>query len=363
MDLPNPVHGMSNVNLAVLKGTTKLNLKPNVINTAPSYASKYYNTALWGPFKFLHTCYCYMQLCFSSLFNIGGVIYRPINGGNGQAYDLIYILLCKVFNNKIYIHHHSFNYLNSRSYLFAALNYLIGKNATHIVLGNTMGKLLTDLYGINADNIKIVSNLAFFEAQPSNGPGTNSEQIKIGHLANLCVEKGVDSFIDICRSLLSQKINFNAVIAGPFADAATKELVLGAVEELSQLQYVGPLYGKDKELFYETLDCFIFPSKYKNEAEPLVLYEAALNGTYLVGSRRGCMQNVIESLAGFSVADTSDAVEKVTEAIKLEKEKHGFCFEGKAKRLAYFQQEQVKAKKSLLLLIKEMRYYDISETR
>jgi glycosyltransferase involved in cell wall biosynthesis len=363
MDLPNPVHGMSNVNLSVLNWATKLSLKPKVINTVPSYASKYFNTKLWGGGKVLHTCFCYIQLFFALLLNIGGVIYRPINGGNGQVYDLIYILLCRLFNNKIYIHHHSFNYLNSKSYLFTVLNKFAGTTATHIVLGARMGALLTDLYGINENKVQVVSNLAFFEVQPSDNTASNAEQIKIGHLANLCVEKGVDLFIDICRSLHSQKINFSAVIAGPCVDETTKELVLDAVKELPQLKYVGPLYAKDKELFYQSLDCFIFPSKYKNEAEPLVLYEAALNGTYLVGSRQGCMKDVIESLAGFSVADGAEVVEKITEAILLEKERNGFSIEGKVKRLAYFQREQIKGKESLLSFINEMGRYELSETR
>jgi glycosyltransferase involved in cell wall biosynthesis len=363
MDLPNPVHGMSNVNLAVLNYAKKLNLNTKIINTVPSYLSKHFNTSLWGPFKILHTFCCYIKLFFALTSNIGGVIYRPINGGSGQIYDLVYILLCRLFNNKIYIHHHSFNYLNSRSSLFGLLNKFAGKFSTHIVLGKKMGTLLTELYGIKEDNIKIVSNLAFFEVQTPVESVNNEEQIKIGHLANLCVEKGVDIFIDICRSLHNKKINFTAELAGPCVDDTTKKLVLDAIKELPQLRYVGPLYAENKDLFYQNLDCFIFPSKYKNEAEPLVLYEAALNGAYLVGSRRGCMEDVIESLIGFSVADSSDIVGKMTEAILLEKDEKGFSFEGRAKRLACFQQEQIKAKESLILLIKEMGRYELSTTR
>jgi glycosyltransferase involved in cell wall biosynthesis len=253
--------------------------------------------------------------------------------------------------------------LNSKSSRFDVLTTLAGVTTTHIVLGAKMGALLTELYGINKNNAKVVSNLAFYEIQPTDKNVNNDAQIKIGHLANLCVKKGVDIFIDVCGSLHSQKINFTAELAGPCVDDTTKKLVLDAIKELPQLRYVGPLYAENKDLFYQNLDCFIFPSKYKNEAEPLVLYEAALNGAYLVGSRRGCMEDVIESLIGFSVADSSDIVGKMTEAILLEKDEKGFSFEGRAKRLACFQQEQIKAKESLILLIKEMGRYELSTTR
>jgi glycosyltransferase involved in cell wall biosynthesis len=164
-------------------------------------------------------------------------------------------------------------------------------------------------------------------------------------------------------NLPSNKINFTAEIVGPCVDETTKKSVLDAVKELPQLRYVGLLYEKDKDLFYQNLDCFTYSFKYKNEAEHLVLYEPASNGVYLVGSRLGCMEDMIESLIGFSVADSSDIVGKMTGAILLEKDKKGFSFEGRAKRLACFQQEQIKAKKILISLTKEMGRYELLTTR
>ncbi|MFT6835231.1 MAG: glycosyltransferase involved in cell wall biosynthesis, partial [Francisellaceae bacterium] len=244
IDLPNPTHGMSNVNLAILTEFSKSNQKVKTINTVPSYAANFFTSRFWGVFKICHTLFCFLHFFVSSTFNLGGVVYRPINGGYGQLYDLIYILMCRLFKNKIYIHHHSFDYLNSRSPLFEILNKLAGKCSTHIVLGKKMGTLLTELYGVKEENIKIVSNLAFFEVQPPDKSVKNDTKIKVGHLANLCIEKGVDIFINICRSLHSNKINFSAVIAGPCVDDTTKKLVLDAVKELPQLRYVGPLYAE-----------------------------------------------------------------------------------------------------------------------
>jgi hypothetical protein len=73
------------------------------------------------------------------------------------------------------------------------------------ILGRYVG--LLSAYCIKEDNIKILSNLAFFEVQPPDKSVKNGTKIKVGHLASLCSEKGVDIFINICRSLHSLDSN------------------------------------------------------------------------------------------------------------------------------------------------------------
>ncbi len=363
MDLPKPVHGMSNVNLAVLNKANKLGLKPRVINTVPSYAARLFNTRLWSLFKIVHTLYCYAHLLLLSFFNIKGVVYRPINGGTGQVYDLLYILLCRLFLNKIYIHHHSFNYLNDKSVLFLVLNKLAGPSAVHVVLGERMGELLTQLYGIEDSNIKVVSNLSLFASKSIVNSNQDSEQVVLGHLANLCIEKGVGVFIDVCRALKVMNVDFKAKVAGPFADEAARNAVLKAAEELPEIEYLGPLYAKQKEAFYESIDCFVFPSMYKNEAEPLVLYEAALSGGYLMGSRRGCMQDVISRLAGSSIEEGSEMVDLITQAIKTKVKNKGFSSQARTERMEGFQGERSTAQEALTGLLAEMERYELSKSK
>jgi Glycosyltransferase len=363
MDLPNPIHGMSNVNLAVLNKANELGLKPRVINTVPSYAARLFNTRLWSLFKIAHTLYCYTHLFLLSFFNIKGVVYRPINGGAGQVYDLLYILLCRLFLNKIYIHHHSFNYLNDKSMLFFALNKAAGPSAVHVVLGERMGELLTKLYGIENKNIKVVSNLSLFGSKSIAGSSQDSEQVVLGHLANLCIEKGVGVFIDVCRALKVMNVDFKAKVAGPFADDTARNTVLMAAEEFPEIEYLGPLYAREKEDFYQSIDCFVFPSMYKNEAEPLVLYEAALTGGYLVGSRRGCMQDVITRLSGSSIDEGSEMVELIVQAIITKVENKGLSSQARSDRVESFQVERNVAQAALTGLLADMEKYELPKSR
>jgi glycosyltransferase involved in cell wall biosynthesis len=360
LDLPSPVHGMSNVNLAISKHAKSSNMKPQIINTVPSYAAKYFGSKYWGIFKVLHTFFCFLCLFCCSIFNINKVVYRPINGGSGQVYDLVYILICRIFLNKIYVHHHSFNYLNQRSGLFSVLNKLMGSKTKHVVLGQKMADDLAKLYGIDQNNIIVLSNLAFFNAS-NEYCVENKGPIKLGHLANLCVDKGVDVFVDVCEKLNELDVDFEAIIAGPFADQQSELLVLEAVKNHKNIQYIGSVYHDQKVEFYKNIDCFIFPSKYKNEAEPLVLFEAAESATLLVGSQRGCMKDVIQSLDGFSFPEDNNLTNNIVQTITDTINNNGFELEAKKLRLAQFKNEHVKATGSLKNLMDDMKQNELSK--
>jgi glycosyltransferase involved in cell wall biosynthesis len=313
VDLPKPVHGMSSVNLSVLRSLIKLNINPRIINTVPSYAAKFFNTKLWIVFKVFHTLLCYVKLFYILIFNIGSAAYRSINGGNGQIYDLIYIILLRLFKCKLFIHHHSFDYINSKTLLFAILNKLAGSGCKHVVLGNKMGMLLHELYNIPKENIIIISNSAFFDEPDTSTilDGKKSSGMVIGHLANLCIEKGLDDFINVCKVLQNAGVDFEAKLAGPIINEKSKDLVMCACKNISNLTYLGPVYGSQKSKFFKSIDVFIFPSKYKNEAEPLVLYEAAQYGVLNIGTEVGCMKDVLFQLGGISFASSKELLESI----------------------------------------------------
>jgi len=350
MDLPKPVHGMSNVNLAVLNTANALNLKHLTLNTVPSYASRLFNTRLWGGAKILHTFFCFFYFSVLSITNIKGVVYRPINGGYGQMYDLVYITLCRLFLNKIYIHHHSFNYLNKKSLLFTLLNKVMGQRSIHVVLGPRMGERLSTIYGVKPEQIELLSNVAFFKKDKIDVVAAHKE-LMIGHLANLCVDKGIDVFAGLCRELKARNVLFRAKIAGPFADVGSENVVKELLLELDEVEYLGSVYGDDKEIFFQLLDVFVFPSKYANEAEPLVLYEAAQYGVLNIGTQRGCMQDVIRQLQGLSFPEDKNLVINLADSICESSDTGALNNIARKDRIDEFKLMQSQAQKSLSNLI------------
>lgn len=305
MDMPPPVHGMSSINLSIYQRAVRKRRDIKLVNTVPSRFSKFFNTPLWGSLKIAHSLKVVFTLLFLFLFCRQRSIYRPINGGSGKVFDLFYLGLARVFGAKITIHHHSFNYINQKSFLFSLVNKLTHGVAQHVVLSQGMGEQLGKIYGIPMSDFIVLSNAAFFESsaetQQYQSAARDVSKLTIGHLANLCEDKGIDVFAELCRELSKRQLDFVARIAGPFVDEKAKSIVTSLCEELDCVEYLGPLYNQHKIDFFKSLDVFVFPSKYKNEAEPLVIYEAAEHGALVIGSTLGCMQEVIESLDGFAI--------------------------------------------------------------
>lgn len=305
MDIPPPVHGMSSINLAIyLRAVGEFN-DIKLVNTVPSGFSRFFSTPLWSGLKIAHSLKVVFVLLFLFLFCGQRSIYRPINGGSGKIFDLFYLGLARIFGAKITIHHHSFNYINQRSFLFNLIRKLTHGVARHVVLSQGMSEQLGKIYGIPMSDFVVLSNAAFFEpsteSQQYQSAARNVRKLTIGHLANLCEDKGIDVFAELCRELSKRQVDFVARIAGPFVDEKAKSIVSSLCEELDCVEYLGPLYNQHKTDFFKSLDVFVFPSKYKNEAEPLVIYEAAEHGALVIGSTLGCMQEVIESLDGFAI--------------------------------------------------------------
>jgi len=362
-DFPKPTHGMSNINNALRGEVISADYLPYTINTAPSYAAKYFGSKIWWIIKVVHTFYCFLKLFLVLVVKPRVVVYRPINGGLGQFYDLVYIALCQLFVQKIFIHHHSFNYINKRSHLFSVLNKLAGKKAVHIVLGVKMGKCLSRMYDIKPEQVEVLSNIAFFK-EDKVAVKVHHKELVIGHLANLCIDKGIDDFASLCRELKIRNVLFKAKIAGPYADVGSVEVVNKLLLELGEVEYLGPVYGADKETFFQSLDVFVFPSKYKNEAEPLVLYEAAKYGVLNVGTQRGCMQDVIGDLHGSSFPEDENLVLNLANSICEAVDTGALNEMGRKGRVDQFNLMQSQAKESLNNLMTKMaeRNRDVSKT-
>src|SRR5580698_797914 len=137
--LPPPVHGFSSI-CAIMLDLLKARMAVAVFNRAPGPRPK--------PIGVLH------QL-------IRAALYLALSGGRGQFIDLLYVLISKLFRRPIYIHHHSYTYINAPSRLNRCFFALVRKES-HIVLSPRMGLLLNREYGVDPAAVRVVSNAAFY---------------------------------------------------------------------------------------------------------------------------------------------------------------------------------------------------------
>ena len=287
--LPPPVNGFSSVCLMMLDRLRK-RMPVAVFNRAPNLRAPAY-----GILQQLANSARFFGLC---LGRREVVLYLALSGGRGQLVDLIYVLISRLFGRQIFVHHHSFVYINSPSWLNRCFFSLV-RNAAHIVLSPNMGESLTRVYGLSAGAVRVVSNAAFFETDDGHARATDDDTapLQLGFLSNITFEKGIVEFFEVLAALKRRGVDYRAHIAGPVSPEAqqTFQQLLGST---AQVNYAGPLYGEEKERFYRQLDLFLFPTRYANEAEPLVIYEALRRGVHVIACDRGAIAEMLREGAG-----------------------------------------------------------------
>jgi glycosyltransferase involved in cell wall biosynthesis len=287
--LPPPLHGFSVACAAMLdvlqkRGTVAVfDRSPRVTGRAPQVLRQ------------LREAIRYVQ----TIRLISGIgLYLGLSGGSGQVVDGFYVLIARVYRRRIVVHHHSFAYIN-KSTLISKLLFSLLRDATHIVLSHGMGNALADRYNIDSRTIKVVSNAAFY-GPPPDFARTQSDlttPIRIGFLANITFAKGFVEFFEVLMELRRLSVAYRAHIAGPISPEArsTFDRLITAAQHV---QYVGPLYDDAKLRFYQQLDILLFPTKYVNEAEPLVIHEALRCGVHVIACARGAIPELLSHGAG-----------------------------------------------------------------
>jgi len=215
-------------------------------------------------------------------------IYLTSAGGFGNLYNFIICILGRIFRYKIIIHHHSFAYLENTRFIVLALVCAAGIQAKHVVLCPRMDKKLRARYrGIR--NTQILSNAALLHPNKTL-PSRAGGWLRLGHLSNLSPEKGINTTIALFRRMRQLGIPARLIIAGPVDSPQTELLLASTRSEFGKdFDYRGAVAGDEKRQFFRDIDVFLFPSTYRNEAQPLVLIEAMGYGVPVIAYGRGCI--------------------------------------------------------------------------
>lgn len=220
----------------------------------------------------------------------GASVYLALSGGVRQAVDLIFLAAGRLGRARIYIHHHSFAYLD-RPMLLTRLCFLAaGRSATHIVLCEVMRNDLKKNYR-NVQNVEVISNACLQSVHSK--PRVRMTVGRIGYLSALTLEKGILEFLRIAEQLSVRHPDLRFSIAGPCNDAAIRDQVQQACDCCAAIEYIGPVYRGEKSAFLESLDVLLFPTSYRHEAEPLVIWEAISSGIPVIARERGCIGEML----------------------------------------------------------------------
>ncbi len=218
----------------------------------------------------------------------GREVYQACSGGLGLAYEALLLAAARALGIHATVHHHSFHYIDRRSFLMAALVRAGGPGMTHIFLCERMREAFEAVYG--PTRARILPNDAFIaptpRPAPTTAPATAHNPLRIGFLSNLTAEKGLPDFLALVRAAEGLAAG---VLAGPAAGADLDGIEAARRDLGPALDYRGPVHGADKARFLADIDVFVFPTGYAHEAQPLVIAEAMAAGLPVLAYDRGCI--------------------------------------------------------------------------
>jgi glycosyltransferase involved in cell wall biosynthesis len=220
-------------------------------------------------------------------------IYISLSGGMGQIYELCIVLCARIAVVPVVFHHHSFAYCVKWSAITKMLTWTAGSSQAHVVLCEKMKEAFIAMYSPHGV-VEVVSNTEYVKFDRVK-PRAAGELRTIGFLSNVSLEKGVDRFFDLLEFLRNEGSGIRGRIAGPSSSPRLEGWIRERAARIGEVEYVGAVYNDSKSEFLESVDLLVFPSRYPNEAEPLVIIEAQLAGAVVVGSNRGCIAGMVHN--------------------------------------------------------------------
>jgi glycosyltransferase involved in cell wall biosynthesis len=290
---PPPRHGVSSVNEAVREMAEAAGLGPVCLNTAPASLARSLRVRL-GRIQRIWDAWRQLRL---HTRRGPSVVYLSLSGGLGLVWEALFSWQARRAGARVVVHHHSFHYLNESYWPMRLLVGSAGRDALHVVLGSVMGQALQARYA-GVGSILVLSNAVFVGAPLVSGKDRFPIPRSVGLLANLSTAKGLDDFLALAELSETRQLPWRFVLAGPFENEADGITAKRRIQTLKNIDYRGPLYGEAKSAFLAEIDVFIFPTRYRHEAEPLVVLEALRQGCPVIAFGRGCIPEMLGDSGG-----------------------------------------------------------------
>lgn len=218
-----------------------------------------------------------------------------VEGSAGITYQYLIASLAYWQPQKFLFYHHTSDAIFRRSWRFVPF-FRLTSESCHVFCSDAMPVAIRRNYGV-AVAACIVNNFAFVRSMHSTLPGeprsdlASGPNVSIGFIGSVNFDKGIGAFLDVCRSLRERGVRFTATVAGSVSDAEVSAALERARGELS-VTPVGVVEGKQKEVFLDSLDALLFPSRYRFETQSLVVPEALSRGIPVIAIDHALVREV-----------------------------------------------------------------------
>jgi glycosyltransferase involved in cell wall biosynthesis len=137
----------------------------------------------------------------------------------------------------------------------------------------------------------------------------------LGILGNLTFDKGLREFAQVVQAL-----GRSGPTVGVLAGAAGGAEEAAYIDELmrtsgSAFRWLGPVGADARLAFLDQIDVFLFPTRYKLEAQPNVVFEAMARGVPVVATMMGCIASDVPAATGVTVPLGPNLVDRLEKAV------------------------------------------------
>ena len=283
---PGPPKGISLSNQVVANGLVKRNWNVKKINTEHSEeVNSEIGQFSFDKLSFLKTYFQgYKILEADAVYITIGITFF------GVLKYAPFILLSKILNKKTIVHLHS-NHLKKEYQSLKGIKRnvffkLISSFDAGIVLSNSLRDNLTPFMAEN----KVYEVYNFVEdklilSEETVNEKKNFSEIRLFFLSNLLEEKGINILLKVIKRLNKEELFLKVKIAG---NKIIGNNVDALMAELSNVEYLGIVYGKAKQDLLVWGNVFCLPTFFSMEGQPISILEAmAFNNLILTTKHAG----------------------------------------------------------------------------
>jgi len=235
------------------------------------------------------------------------VFYMVPDGGAGIWYSLLHIQAAQKYYNLLILHHRTHKYIDKKSPVMERMTNIARDKTVHVFLTEGMASRFTSMYG----NCRafIASNARFIEPVDKSSLHIKNKKaaLRLGYLSNLCREKGFYEVVDTFKYASKSGMNVTLDLAGPIIEPEIQTVIETLqINYGSKVRHWGFLKPYQKDLFFKHIDVFLFPTQYKLEAAPNVVYEALSASVPVIATDRGCIPDIVTGLRGVVIGRSNN---------------------------------------------------------
>lgn len=282
------------------------------------------------------------------------VAYIVPDGGFGLFYSCLLLAAARCFVRTVFVHYRNYSYISQKFPLMVAFQKLLPRDRVHIFLSKKMKSEFEDAYGSNGV-ARICSNAAFVNPAHDDSR-TFNEKMTVGFLSNICAEKGFELFAELVDRYNAEygdgSVHFH--VAGAPVAANDSEKLNSWLANAENVQYWGPVYGQRKTQFLSQLDVLVFPTLFRQECQPNVIFEAMAAGVMPMAISIGCIPDMYGELEGWQYRNAKEFKSRAAGAIAELASSRELLEQMKSRALRHMEVQHHVAKEAFECLIAEL---------